>query len=283
MKIQSKWYFFVICLLSVVVFTTCKPKQRIVYSTTPVEDKAYNELFKDVINHEFPYRTFTAKLNMGMTSGTQTFSSKANIRIVKDEALQISVQPLFGVEVFRFYISPDSVFLLDRMNKRYVLESMDVLKEHFPVGFDYYTMQSLFTNALFVSGKSEINAGDYRSFNYDRTSDQNFQMTAKDDESGIDYSFTVNGDDRITFTHLMQPEKKYFMQWGYQNFVLLNSALFPHKMDMTLTSATRKIDAELLFSEVVTDVPFQLAMNVPQNYTKTSVAEILKILSPKRD
>lgn len=272
---------FVICLLLTVTFTACKPKQKIVYSTSPVADKANNELFDDIISNEFHYRTFSAKLNLGMTSGTKSFSSKANIRIIKDEAIQISIQPLFGVEMLRLYMNPDTVFLLDRMNKRYVLESITTIKELYPVGFDYYTMQSLFTNALFVSGKEKIDMGDYRFFSYDRTSNQNYHIVAKDAESGIDYSFTVNGDDRITFTHLMQPEKKYYMEWGYHNFAVLDSAIFPHKMDVTLSSASRKIDAELVFSDVATNNPIELSLNVPQGYTKTSMDEILKILSPK--
>ncbi|WP_298651374.1 DUF4292 domain-containing protein [uncultured Proteiniphilum sp.] len=281
MNISYYRHILIICLLSTVTFTACKPKQKIVYSTSPVEEKAHNELFSDIITSEFPYRTFSAKLNMGMTAGTKSFNSKANIRIIRDEALQISIQPLFGVEMFRLYMNPDTVFLLDRMNKRYVLESIATLKEFYPVGFDYYTMQSLFTNALFVSGKERIDVSDYRAFSYNRASDQNYYITAKDATSGIDYSFTVNGDDRITFAHLMQPEKKYYMQWGYHNFAVLNSATFPHKMNVTLSSASRKIDAELLFSDVVTDNSILLGLNVPSGYTRTSMDEILKILSPK--
>ncbi|WP_294082909.1 DUF4292 domain-containing protein [Proteiniphilum sp. UBA5384] len=281
MHIPHYRFILVICLLSAVVFTACKPKQKIVYSTSPVSEKANNELFNDIIACEFPYHTFSAKLNLGMTTGTKTFSSKANIRIVRDEAIQISIQPLFGVEMLRFYINPDTVFLLDRMNKRYVLEPVSTIKKFYPVGFDYYTMQSLFTNALFLSGREKIETGDYRFFTYDRTSGQYYQIMAKDAKSGIDYSFTVNGDDRITFTHLVQSEKKYYMEWGYHNFAVLDSAIFPHKMDVTLSTASRKIDAELLFSDVNIDNNIKLSLNVPSGYTKTSVTEILKVLSPK--
>lgn len=282
MHISRYKHILIICLLSVVALNGCKPKQKIVYSTSPVADKAYNELFTDIIASEFPYRTFSAKLNMGMTSGTKSLSSRANIRIVKDEALQISIQPLFGVEMFRFYINPDSVFLLDRMNKRYMLESITSLKEHYPVGFDYYTMQSLFTNALFVSGKESVDVADYRTFNYDRASDQNYHISAKDEESGMDYSFTVNGDDRITFTHLMQPEQKQYMQWEYHNFAVLNNVTFPHKMNMTLSSTSQKIDFEFTFSDIVKDDPIQLKLNIPSGYTQASMEEVVKMLAPKK-
>ena len=265
-----------------VAFTACKPKQQIVYSTAPVEDKEHNEIFSDIITSEFPYHTFSAKLNMNLSTGSKSMSSKANIRIVKDNALQISIQPLFGVEMFRIFINPDTVMFLDRMNKRYVMESIVSLKDSYPVGFDFYTMQSVFTNALFVTGKKRVEAADFRKFTYSRTSDQNYYISSKDNTSGIDYSFTVNGDDRITFMHLMQSEKKQSLQWGYNNFAVLDELTFPHKMNVTLTSSSRKIDAELLFSDVSTNDPLQLTMHVPNGYSRTSVDEILKIFSSKK-
>lgn len=274
-------YIFIICLLSTVVFVACKPKQKIVHFSSPAEDKAYNVLFSDIITNEFPYRTFSAKLNMGVTSGTKSFSSRGNIRIVRDKAIQISIQPLFGVEMFRLYINPDTVFLLDKMNKRYVLEPVAAVKEHYPVGFDYYTMQSLFTDALFISGKEAIDPDDFHCFDYNRASDRNYFITAKDAVSGIDYSFTVNGDNRITFAHLRQPEKGYNVQWGYNNFAVLNDAVFPHKMNISLASSSRKLEAELLFSDVATGDSLQLPLNVPSGYTRTSVDDMLKVLSPK--
>jgi len=272
---------FSIFLLSI-AFTACKPKQQIVYSSSPAEDKEYNEIFSDIIISEFPFNTFSAKLNMNLSTGSKSLSSKANIRIVKDNAIQISIQPLFGVEMFRIFINPDTVMFLDRMNKRYVMESIASLKDNYPVGFDFYTMQSVFTNALFVSGKENVEAADFRKFKYSRTSDQNYYITSKDLASGIDYSFTVNGDDRITFTHLLQSEKKQSLQWEYNNFAVLNELIFPHKMNVTLTSSSRKIDAELLFSDVRTNDSIRLTMHLPNGYTRTTIDEILKILSPKK-
>jgi hypothetical protein len=247
-----------------------------------VEDKENNELFSDIIASEFSCTTFSAKLNMNLTSGTRSLSSRANIRIVKDNALQISLQPLFGVEMFRLYINPDTVVVLDRMNKRYVKEAISTLKEHYPVGFDFYTMQSVFMNSLFVSGKNSVELSDYRKFNYSRTAGQNYYIDAKDAESGIEYSFIVNGDDRVTFTHLMQPEKKQSLQWRYSNFAVLKDNTFPQKMNVTLSTSSREINMEMLFSDIVTDEPILLTLNVPDNYSRTSVSEILKILTSNR-
>lgn len=275
-------FCMILCLLSAVTFTACKQKQRIVYSTSPVEDKANNELFRDIIANELTFNAFSAKLNLGITSGTQTLSSKGYLRIVKDQAIQLSIQPLFGFEMFRLYINPDTLVVLDRMNKRYVMEPIESLKEQFSGGFDFYTLQSLFTNKLFFSGKKSINATDYNAFSFKRPSAQNYLITSKDADSGIEYSFTVNGDDRITFTHLMLPEKNYYMQWGYSDFVMMDNVIFPHRMNMTLSSKSRNIQTEFVFSDFVKDDSIQLTLNVPSNFSRVSLDDVIKAIVSRK-
>ena len=110
--------------LAVVVWGlhSCKSKKAIV-AAAPVEEKVDVDLFTDILNNQFTFKTFSSKLNLNLSSGTKSLSSKASLKIVKDKAIQLSVQPLFGVEMLRVYADRDSLVLLDRMTKRYVKES----------------------------------------------------------------------------------------------------------------------------------------------------------------
>ena len=97
----------IICVLLGMMVTACKSRQRLIDSTKHVENKENNQLFSDINTSTFDFNTFSSRLNLNLTNGTRSISSKANIRMVKDSAIQISVQPLFGVEVIRFYIDPN--------------------------------------------------------------------------------------------------------------------------------------------------------------------------------
>lgn len=271
-------YILLFSILLGLTITACKPRQRVIYSTKPIEDKENNQLFSDINSNSFDFNTFSSRLNMNLTSGTRSVSSRANIRMIKDRAIQISVQPLFGVEVLRLYIDTDTVIILDRMNKRYVEESLSSLKEFYPIGFDFYTMQSILTNAPFVAGKNRVEDSDYSKFNYIQTSDLNYYLYSKDPESDIEYSFTVNGNDRITFTHLMQYEQQQSLQWTYDNFTILGNSSFPHRMNARISAKSRIINADFLFSEIVTNEPIQITSQVPDSYSKVTIDEILKII-----
>jgi hypothetical protein len=252
-----------------------------VRSDTQVGDKTINELVYDVIVNHFPYDTFSARLNLNLSvEGGRSMSSRANIRIIRDNALQISVQPFLGIEMMRLYIDPQSVVIIDRMNRRFVHENISSLQEIFPIGFDFYTLQALFTNALFMSGRSHVVARDYRNFSLSLTDDEmHFLMSARDRRSGIDYFFTVNGDDRITQSKLHIAQRNTTLQWDYKQFAIIDSGIFPHRMNVELSTAERSVAAEINFSNIATNESFQLAPNIPNGFTQTSVSEIIRIVT----
>jgi hypothetical protein len=265
-----------ICALTI-GFTACKSRQQIIRSDARVADKSANELFSDILVNQFAYNTFSARMNINLSMGTRSVSSRAHVRIVHNDALQVSVQPVLGIEMFRLYIDPDSTVIVDRMNRRYVHESIASLKEIYPAGFDFHTLQSLFTNALFVAGKNNVDTRDYRTFSFSQTDDMFYLMRARDNRSDIDYSFVVNGDDRITQAHIGQGAN--ILQWNYNYFAMVGSNAFPHRMNISFTTAERRATAEIAFSNIAVNESFDLTPNIPNGFTRTSVSEIMRILT----
>lgn len=266
--------YLVLFLIVIIGFGSCKSKKVSVRSNSPVEAKANGGLFADMLANEIEFTTFTSKLNLRVKTGTRSISSKANLKIINGQMLQMSIQPLFGVEMFRLFVDNDTLVLLDRMNKRYVQEALPDLKKRYPVGFDYETVQSLLTNKLFLAEKKEVTPSDYRNFSYSNASD-NYYLSAKDNSSDIEYSFTVNGSDKITFSHLLDPESSNSLRWSYSNFILLDSLIFPYQMDVSAVTPKRKLDVGITFSDIVLDEPMELSINIPSGYTKVTISDIL--------
>ena len=274
-------YSVIMLLLLIAVLYSCKPKERIMQAQSALEDKTNSELFKDVMYKDIEFSTFSSKLNLTISTGTKTISSRGNLRIVKNGAIQVSVQPVFGIEMFRLYVEPDYFIILDRMNKRYVKESFQDIQENNPVGFNFYTLQSLFTNSLFIPDQNEVSLQDYKKFKYSETSD-NYHLTARDKKSDIDYSFSINGNDQITLTQLYLPKKKYSLQWNYNQFSLMKNIFFPYEMKISATIDKRKLDTTIALSDINLEEPFSLETPIPGSYTKVELSEVLKMFSDKK-
>ncbi len=282
MKIHKPLKYTVsLLLLLVAVLYSCKPKERIIQAQSELEDKTNSDLFKDVMYKDIEFSTFSSKLNLTISTGTKTISSKGNLRIVKNEAIQVSVQPLFGIEMFRLYVDPDYFIIIDRMNKRYVKESFQDIQEKNPVGFNFYTLQSLFTNSLFIPEQKEVSLQDYKKFKYTESAD-NYHLTARDKKSDIDYSFSINGNDQITLTQLYLPKKEYSLQWNYNQFSLMKNLFFPHEMKITASTKKLKLDTSIALLDINLDEQLFLETPIPGSYTKVELSEVLKMFSDKK-
>ncbi|NLA63322.1 MAG: DUF4292 domain-containing protein [Bacteroidales bacterium] len=273
-------YLVALLLLVLVGVYSCKSKERIVQADSELEDKTNSDLFEDVLIKEINFTTFSSKMNMSFSTGRRVLNSRATLRIVRDEAIQLSLQPVFGIEMFRLYVQPDSFIILDRMNKRYVHESIDDIKKQFPIGFDFYTLQSLFTNALFIPEQTTISTSDYKKFKYSKSSD-NYLLSARDKKSKIDYSFFVNGNDQITLAQMYMSARNYALDWNYNEFVLTDNLFFPLEMEILARTEKRKVETSMSLSSISLNQPLTLDSSIPSSYDKVELEELIKLLSDK--
>ena len=274
-------YTWCILLLLIIGVYSCKSTKRITQADSALEDKTSSELFKDILFKGLEYKTFSSKLNMTISTGTKTLSSKGSLRIVNNEAILLSVQPLFGIEMFRLYVEPEHIIILDRMNKRYVKESFEDIKGKNPVGFNFYTLQSLFTNNLFIPEKSSVSLKDYKTFRYSE-GENNYILAAHDKKSNIDYTFSINGNDQITLTELNMPANQYSLQWNYDQFTLMNNLFFPYEMKIVASTQKRNLKTNISLSSISLNESLSLDTSIPDSYTKVELKDVLKMLADKK-
>lgn len=278
MRFKNIILLILLAIITWPIMHSCKTKRQIL-STSPISAKVSEDLFSDIIDNQFDFRTFSSRVNLNLSSGKKSISSKANLKILKDEAIQLSVQPLFGVEMLRLYINQSEIVLLDRMNKRYVKESISDLNDLYPIGFDFSTLQSLLTNRVFLSGSNCVEYSDFEKFTTDQISDQYYLIKSIDEKSGIAYSFAINGNDNVASTFLKEPKRDYELEWDYDEFVQGDNDVFPHKMNIILASPKRKANVGLEFSGIVLNDSFELEMTIPNGYSRAYISDIIKILT----
>jgi hypothetical protein len=233
-----------------------------------------------IVSQSIPYKTFSSNLRFGIKLGVdrESITTDAQLRIVKDKMIQLSLRiPILGTEAARINISPDQILIIDRMNKIYFAESMKNLKKHFPFDFDYYSMQSLFTNQLFIAGKQEVTPDDYADF--DHWEDEFSAVLSRQDSRGIVYDFTGDYSHHILKTAVYKNNKAVNMNWDYADFGRTsNNRLFPMKMSMALTVPNNLISMNLNFSSVDIDAAFELKTDIPSKYKQIDINQVIKLI-----
>lgn len=156
------WEPIVFFLCLILLLSGCKTSKK-VGTVVSGGTKAHDEFFEAMEEHSFQFNTMTARLNAEL-KGKNNMSSRVDLKMVRDSAFQLSVQPFLGIEVFRAEFTVDSIKVVDRMNKRYVAERYADLKGQTPIEFNFYNLQALFTNHIFLPGKQSVEPKQFKRF-----------------------------------------------------------------------------------------------------------------------
>jgi hypothetical protein len=124
-----------------------------------------NELTEGIKKNHVDFQTFSAKVKVDFQgSDGKKNDFNAFIRIREDSVIWVSVNAVFGIEAFRVLITPDSVKVLNKLDKILQLRSVNYLREITKLPFGFNELQDVIVgNPIFfdnhiVSVKKETDA-----------------------------------------------------------------------------------------------------------------------------
>ncbi|MDR0428912.1 MAG: DUF4292 domain-containing protein [Tannerellaceae bacterium] len=264
-------------LFSILIFTGCKTSKKVGTVETG-RAKAHNEFFDSMHKQAFQYDQFTARSNIDIHVLGESLSSRVDMKIVRDSALQLSVQPFLGIEVVRAEFNTTGIIIIDRMNKRYVSESYETLKGQLPIAFNYYNLQALLTNHLFIPGEQQISTKQYNRFKL--TQEGSAAEIQVKDAMGLLYLFMADGEEKLLSTFVTNKPGPYALKWTYTDFRLTDSQPFPMLMDIQLMEEGNLMGTmKIAFSKIQTNIPVKIDTSIPDKYKRITFAQIVKSLT----
>ncbi|MDR1724197.1 MAG: DUF4292 domain-containing protein [Tannerella sp.] len=242
--------------------------------------KTEEALFASVIDRSFHFNTLNSQLRFHFNNGQKEISSKAQLKMIRNDRLQLSVQPMLGIEVFRLEMTSDSIKVLDRMNKRYMTDSYDHLKGNFKIDFNFRNLQALITNQMFVPNEDEISASHFRRFRINK-SDESAEF-ALADSNGYYYTFTAGSNERLISTNIEKRIDKSALEWDYRKFQDIENRSFPMEMAVKLlTDSEIQGEATLIFSSMEIDKPLKTEFIIPKGYERITAEQLIKSFGQK--
>jgi hypothetical protein len=127
-----------------------KDTVKIKTDTATMEDlhadslKYIRQLYSHIQSNVIDCQTFSAKLKVHYEgSDGKDYEFNAFIRLQKDKMIWISINALLGIEAFRAVITPDSVKILNKLDKICQFRSVSYLQEISHLPFNFNTLQSI--------------------------------------------------------------------------------------------------------------------------------------------
>ncbi|MCB0516306.1 MAG: DUF4292 domain-containing protein [Chitinophagales bacterium] len=251
---NKKIVLFVLLLGSLYYMSACKASREAKKNTTAEKETA---LIQARINeHLFDANSFSTKMKVKFAeNGKSQIPVNVTLRMQRDSAIWISVAPALGIsiEVARGLITPDSLWLIDKINKRYYAKDFAYIQNFIQYPLDFAQLQALLWGAYLPIdanfSRNKIADGTYVLEN------ENATLFANAENFAIS-SFMVE-----------EKAKNRFLQAQYSDYESIDNKNFATERHLIFTNQN-KYDLYLTFSKIATNLSLEMPFKVSDGYTK---------------
>jgi hypothetical protein len=258
-------------LVALILLASCRSSRKIVtvmtvkdtatVVTAPVESdsaRLAHEAMTRVQSTRIDFNTFSAKIKVDYRdSKDRKYDFNAFVRIRKDSIMWVSVIATLGIEAFRVRITPDSVIILDKVNKTVQYKAASYLREITQLPGDFQTLQDLIIgNPVFTDAELVAYQDDGGQINMSMIGPffKHFMTMEK-----------INFDLLLSKLDDTDPARSRTASLEYDAYEPNGKWRFSNIRRVTLAEKT-KIDVDLEFKQVEFDKPLSFPFSIPRNY-----------------
>ena len=266
----------ILCVLIISMLNSCRSSKEVVAIGGVSTLKTEQDFFAIFREQAFQFNTFSARVQFRivMPSGNVA-SSRAQLKIQKNDRLQISVQPFLGIEALRAELTPDSIKIFNRLSNWYMIDAFDNIKGDTEIDFNYYNLQALITNQLFLPGEIDISDELFQFFRWEQT--HTGYLLHTNDRTGIYYAFTADSNEKLCATDIKDVSTHFALNCIYNNFRPVDRQLFPMDIHINLNTENQSNHSlSLQFLRVEVDIPLEMNFPVSANSRRVSLQQILQ-------
>ncbi|MBK5720606.1 DUF4292 domain-containing protein [Dysgonomonas sp. Marseille-P4677] len=269
----GKTVAFILIMSALFFMGSCKSKKTIATEGT-LEKKSHIQILEDALSSEIEYKTISTKGSIEFKAGSSSQKVPAVFKMIKDSILQASVRiPILGGEAMRITFTPDSIIIIDRLKKQYVAERFSDSKVISNFDFNFYNLQSLFTNKLFIPGNREVEKKDFSKYNI--SSANNVYLLKAKGKGNLSYNFAVDASNHIASTLIYNDKQNITLQWSYNEFVKDNSFIYPTKMEAKIDIEKKRLDVNINYDKLEIDKGVNIDNSISTKYTKVDISDLM--------
>ena len=233
-----------------------------------------------VANQKVGTKNIVGKMSLNVKMGSKNITVPGSLHMRYGEVIRIQAFiPLLGSEVGRIEFTPDYVLVIDRLHKEYIKEDynkVDFLKNN---GLNFYSLQALFWNQLFMPGTASISDANLLDFGVTEAGNSK-NITLKKSNLNIVWN-ADNANGRISTakaTYSSLTQGKSSLNWTYSNFKAVAGKMFPAYQKFTFATTAIKnqsnISLTIDMDGVKTDSKWEAKSEISKKYKKIEATDV---------
>jgi hypothetical protein len=270
-----------LALAVVLGLTSCITNKKNVRDITTVDTDSIGEReFLDLVHQStstYYSKYVSSKVKFTIEMGPQKVNLTGNLRMKRDDVIRLQLMAFGFVEAGRIEFTKDYMLIVDRINKQYLKTPYKYVEFLRSSGINFYTLQALFWDELFVPGSDNVSHRSLDKFSTDLGGDEAVIYMERGD---INYSWLANQHTgRIKMANIMHRDPyrgNTQLNWNYKGMGSLNGKPFPNDMVVTLTMPKKELKMNIKLNYLGSDNEWDTRTIVSDKYREVEADELLR-------
>lgn len=270
---------YILIFASLMVLMACHTKKAVVQKpieqpNTPIANST-EEIIRSLEKNQPDFKTANiSKMAIDINIKERQYSVGGACQMVTDSAIHFSVMPVLGIEMFKLELSPKEFILIDKFNKKYYKSSYDFFKSSFGINLNYFDIQSLISNKLFLLGKSAYAPED---FLWQANNSSTHTLTAVSDKVTQQVNIDSEQLKRIIQLIFKTMDGAYLFSTSYSDFQNNGSVIFPQKIQIYAEQGgVKKASFDFDIQKITFNEPVKLKSTSLSKYAQGDIYAFFK-------
>lgn len=260
------------------VLASCGSKKKTVQPQTTSRGTIEKANFIEHVQGNAQTAKFiTSKVKFSVEVGPQKLTLTGNLKMKRDDVIRLQLMAFGFVEAGRLEFTSEYILVMDRINKLYMMVPYAELAFLRASGLNFYSLQALFWNELFLPGESKVTDEGLKNF---ETIPVDNDFVIRLDKDQMSYSWLAEQDQALikmaNVLHKDRFDGNTQLNWNYSDFENVGKKQFPTRMHVTLTSPKKEVSLGIKLNYIGHESDWESRTVIPGKYKKVTVDEILR-------
>jgi hypothetical protein len=269
MSLHLTRIIYTLFLVSVLLINSCRVISP-VYHSDIFNGK---EIIENINSRRTGFETYSARrVTIRIVEGEEEMFLRGSVRMIRDSLILVSINAIGNIEAARILMAPDSIKVVDRINRVYYSGNYVDSRKVIPVPLDFYLVQNIiFADSYdFFLNEKDLFTRE-KKYNYidELITVSNYDENSLSENSAeLSFQFDYDRDFNLKRALFRDNFRDIFASVSYQSYSLYGDYYLPEDIEVYYISHNVPLKAGLNFGRIEIDQDINITFNVPEKFKK---------------
>lgn len=264
---------FTVLIVFCGLLTSCVTKQKVLRE--PIKEQGADYLFNKLKENELKFKFLVLKGDINSEIDKESNSFSFNMRIKKDTLIWVSISPALGIEALRVMITPDSIWVMNRINKEYFKTTYEYVNQIMSSTFDFDMLQAFLVGNDFeyydnTAFKASLEFSNYELSTIGRRKLRRYIETSNNMKlyKLLKQKITLSPDNfKILKQTIEEKDTDRKLEVKYSDFESYNNQFYAKTLKCEVNS-NKKMNLDISYEKIEVVDTLEFPFTIPSKYNK---------------